>query len=159
MVPKQNGLADAQQSAGIVTVVLVSPFEEDHTCIKGMLGEAKCQIHWVQTRQEALRALRNMRAAVVISECNLPEGSWKDVLYQLQPLADPPLLIVTSHHADNYLWAEVLNLGGYDVLLKPFHGREVTRVVTLACQRWKNRLEQAKMSDTSNSLTRAVQAS
>jgi DNA-binding response OmpR family regulator len=47
-----------------------------------------------------------------------------------------PLLLVTSRHADENLWAEVLNLGGYDVLLKPFDGAEVTRVVAMARRQW-----------------------
>ena len=159
MAPKQNGFADDQPWAGAVTVVLISPFEEDHICLKRMLAEADCKIHWVQNHQQALSVLRENRAAVVISECNLPEGSWKDVFSQLQPLANPPLLIVTSQHADDHLWAEVLNLGGYDVLLKPFHGAEVTRVVSLACQYWKNRLERAKASTTNNAFRTAGQAS
>ena len=75
----------------------------------------------------------------MICECNLGAGSWKDALDAIRNLASPPLLIVTSVHADEYLWAEALNLGAYDVLAKPFSPAEVTRVVDLACQRWANR--------------------
>jgi DNA-binding response OmpR family regulator len=32
-------------------------------------------------------------------------------------------------------WAEVLNLGGYAVLAKPFDIKEVYRVVGFACER------------------------
>ena len=41
-------------------------------------------------------------------------------------------MIVTSRLADDRLWAEVLNLGGYDVLAKPFDASEVARVVGTA---------------------------
>jgi DNA-binding response OmpR family regulator len=34
--------------------------------------------------------------------------------------------------ADEYLWAEVLNLGGYDLLAKPFRDPEVKRVLAAA---------------------------
>jgi DNA-binding response OmpR family regulator len=44
--------------------------------------------------------------------------------------AEAPLLVVTSRLADAYLWSEVLNLGAYDVLAKPFNAREVTHVLT-----------------------------
>ncbi len=37
----------------------------------------------------------------------------------------PPALIVTSPAAGPRLWAEVLNLGGYDVLAQPFSTEEV----------------------------------
>jgi len=38
-------------------------------------------------------------------------------------------LIVTSRVADARLWAEVLNLGGFDVIAKPFHAPEVLHVL------------------------------
>jgi DNA-binding response OmpR family regulator len=41
-------------------------------------------------------------------------------------------LIVTSRTADEHLWAEVLNIGGYDVLPQPFNRDEVERVVAAA---------------------------
>jgi hypothetical protein len=44
----------------------------------------------------------------------------------------PPLLVVTSRIADDRLWSEVLNLGGYNVLAKPLNMKEVFHVVGLA---------------------------
>jgi FixJ family two-component response regulator len=46
---------------------------------------------------------------------------------------------VCSHLADEYLWAEVLNLGGCDVLAKPFEDHEVLRAAYMAWQSWKRR--------------------
>jgi hypothetical protein len=40
----------------------------------------------------------------------------------------PPSLIVFSCLADEFLWAEVLNLGGFDVRMTPFEPEEVLRV-------------------------------
>jgi hypothetical protein len=42
---------------------------------------------------------------------------------------------VSSRVADDRLWAEVLNLGGYDLLTNPFAPAEVSRVVDLAANR------------------------
>ena len=132
------------------TIVLVSPFEEDHFSLGRFLISTGFRVHRVRSRQEALAVIRNNRVAVVISERDLPEGDWKDVLQELTPLVDAPFLIVTSRHADNRLWAEVLNLGGHDVLPKPFHAGEVTRVVGLAYQRWAGRQEQTPAKLSSN---------
>ncbi len=134
------------QGPDTATLVLVSPLEEDHLSLGRFLISTGFRVHRARTRQEALAALRNRRVAVVISERELPEGGWKDVLQDLTPLADPPFLIVTSRYADDHLWAEVLNLGGHDVLPKPFHAGEVTRVVSLAYERWAGRQkERAKL--------------
>jgi len=50
----------------------------------------------------------------------------------LRDLPDPPQLVVTSRTADDYLWSEVLNCGGYDVLPRPLNRDEVERVVAAA---------------------------
>ena len=44
----------------------------------------------------------------------------------------PPALIVTSRLADERLWAEVLNLGAFDLLSKPFDFDEATRIIPVA---------------------------
>ena len=62
----------------------------------------------------------------------LEDGTWKSVLGHIRGEAHPPLLVVTSRVADEHLWAEVLNLGGYDVLAKPFIAEEVRHVCTTA---------------------------
>jgi DNA-binding response OmpR family regulator len=59
----------------------------------------------------------------------------------LSKLPDSPVLIVSSRTADERLWAEVLNLGAYDVLVKPFDPTEVSRVVGLAWLNWKHAFE------------------
>jgi len=45
----------------------------------------------------------------------------------------PPKLIVTWRLADERLWAEVLNLGGFDVLGQPLYAREVLHSINSAC--------------------------
>ncbi len=72
-------------------------------------------------------------------EQQLPDGDWKDLLEQTLETPNPPSLIVTSRLADDHLWSEVLNLGGYDVLNRPFRESEVFRDVGLAFLHWKNR--------------------
>jgi hypothetical protein len=49
-----------------------------------------------------------------------------------------PLLVVTSRLADEYLWVEVLNLDGHDVLAKPFRAAEAQRVLESGWRIWAN---------------------
>ena len=92
----------------------------------GMLTAGNCVVRTVNGFREACGHLSNAGNPVVICEKSLPDGEWKDLL------GKTPRLIVTSHAADEALWAEVLNLGGYDVLAQPFDEQEVRRVVTMA---------------------------
>jgi hypothetical protein len=42
------------------------------------------------------------------------------------------------------MWAEVLNLGGYDVLPEPFDGSEVIRILSLAWLHWRDKYRCAR---------------
>jgi DNA-binding response OmpR family regulator len=87
---------------------------------------------------EAVRAALSANAVgVVLCDSGLKEGCWKLLLNTLEELPRPPLLIVASRNADDALWSEVLNLGGYDVLPQPYESREVVRVLSHAWLHWK----------------------
>jgi len=66
---------------------------------------------------------------VITCEANLADGSWQDLLEYASVQTGSTLLIVTSRLADAALWAEVLNLGGYDVLPQPFDERGLMRIL------------------------------
>ncbi len=121
-----------------VAVLAVSPHNSDHECLCGIFNHSNWRIASARTCHEAVRFLQSNRMAVIVCECHLPDGSWKNLLESLALLPYPPLMVVTSDHADDKLWAEVLNLGAYDVLSKPFDRSEVTRIISLAWLHWKD---------------------
>jgi DNA-binding response OmpR family regulator len=86
--------------------------------------------------ETALPELRKGAVPMVLCDGDAESPLWQDLLEQLRRLPDPPFLIVTSRLADDRLWSEALNLGAYDVLAKPFEEVEVSRVLTMAWQRW-----------------------
>jgi DNA-binding NtrC family response regulator len=90
-------------------------------------------IHFALSVPQVMRLLRSMHMAVVM--CDVPE--WRELLGGVTELATPPLVIVTSSHADDRLCAEALNLGAYDVLAKPFDPAEVRRTVSIAVLHWE----------------------
>jgi DNA-binding response OmpR family regulator len=122
-------------------LLLISPFDEDHRDFREILRHSDWVQNDVRTKVEALEFLRDNLVPVAVCESELPDGSWKDVLYQLSLLEHPPALVVTSRLADDALWSEVLNLGGYDVLAKPLDIDEVIHVVSQAWLLWNSRME------------------
>ena len=93
--------------------------------------------HGSQGCRQALQLLSSKTVGVLICAQDLPDGHWEDLLLAGGGLTVPPSVIVCSRAADECLWAEVLNLGGYDVLIKPFDRQEVLRVTSSAWQCWK----------------------
>jgi DNA-binding response OmpR family regulator len=107
----------------------ISPFEADRRLLTNLLNRSGSRALGVSSRQEALPFLREGSVPVVICDSELPDGTWQELLNDLALLEHPPLMIVTSRLADDALWAEVLNLGGFDLLMRPFDAGEVIRVV------------------------------
>lgn len=82
--------------------------------------------------RETLAAARDNRLDVVICDEELTDGCWKDLLAGFAHFPCPPSLIVISERLDSSLWAEVLNLGGFDVLLRPLKENEIAGVLHMA---------------------------
>jgi DNA-binding response OmpR family regulator len=115
----------------------VSPYNEDHACLRTIFSHSNWKVYQAQDCREAISFLQENRTAVLVCERDLPDGDWKKLLENLLTYSAPPLLVVTSKNADDSLWAEVLNLGAYDVLSKPFDKAEVMRIISLAWLHWK----------------------
>ena len=146
------------QPERVVSVLAISPYDDNHIFLSSIFGHSKWHIQGVRSWHEGLAYLAKNPTPVVVCERDLPDCSWKDVLGELAALPGQPLLVVASRLADDNLWAEVLNLGGYDVLMKPFDRTEVFRVISLAWLSWKNRLERIRRGAGAASPTFALAA-
>jgi DNA-binding NtrC family response regulator len=120
-----------------VDVVLISPLDADNASLRRILQTVQATLHRFLTCEDALSFLRARAVGVVIANVEMADGCWRDLLDPLALLKAPPRLIVSSRLADERLWAEVLNLGGYDVLLTPFETDEALRVCAAAWRSWK----------------------
>lgn len=114
------------------SILLVSPDDQDRSSLKSILSNGDWQIVQSNTVRQATTALNTVKPALVVCERELEDGGWREVLDLCLQRAEHPAVLVTSRLADESLWAEVLNVGGFDVLLKPFEENEVTRVVGMA---------------------------
>lgn len=127
-----NGMQDAQKFSRAVSILGVALSEEDWACIRRTSILRKARGVSASDCDEARDQLADRPTDIVISNAELPDGTWRDMLALSRSLPDPPSVIVASRLADERLWAEVLNLGGYDLVAKPLEGRELLRIVMAA---------------------------
>lgn len=110
-------------------ILLISQYREDGDFLREVLTKFACPLETTDSWQKAKTVIQYHVLSVVLTESELPDGTWRDVLSSLNQVPHPPLLIVVSRLADERLWADVLNRCGFDVLAKPFARDEVTRVI------------------------------
>jgi DNA-binding response OmpR family regulator len=116
------------------TVLVACPGEPLE--LRQILAEIGCTVHEAGNCRQVLLFLCRDRVPAIVAEAVFPDGNWRDILSYIAPLPCPPRLIVTSRIVESGLWAEVLNMGGYDVLAQPFTREEVRRVVYAAQRSW-----------------------
>lgn len=120
-----------------VRVLAISRFPQDHLALQRIVRHSKWVLRTTSTYAEALEIICEDPMPVVITECDLPPYSWKDILKKLATMTNPSRLIVASDNADAELWGEVLKLGAYDVLAKPFNSAKLFASVSSAWRAWK----------------------
>jgi DNA-binding response OmpR family regulator len=132
LTPQEFQPTDGRARAGAADVVLfISAATEDHAALKRILQPMSWEVLEAECCDAGLQLLSRAPVTAVIADDILPDGDWRRVLTHTLSRPLPPKLIVASRLADEGLWAEVLNLGAYDLLAKPFDADEVRRVVSL----------------------------
>jgi DNA-binding response OmpR family regulator len=115
-----------------VIALFVGEYNENRLLIHQDFHEAGWRLYEARDWKKAQEHLNQDPVHVVVTRSQCPGWDWKKVLKNLARRAQPPQLIVTSHTADEQLWSEVLNCGGYDLLPEPFHRDELERVIAAA---------------------------
>ena len=134
----------APRSSTRVTVLFVSPVDEDWECLLRIFQQTNWTLYRAKDYKEAFEMLRSLPIAVLVTEEQLPGGhTWLDMLTLNSPTG-PTRIIVTTPFQNDVLWGQVLNLGGYDVLMKPFDSAEVIRVISLAWLSWRDQQREAE---------------
>jgi DNA-binding NtrC family response regulator len=119
---------------GSIPVLAMVP-DEDHAKLKDVFGKG-FKLGFARTLEEMRAKLAGNLVPVVLYEEGFADIGWKKVLEATQSGHSPPHLVVVHKYADARFWVEVLNLGGYDVLNKPYEIGELLRVITYAAKQW-----------------------
>lgn len=116
----------------LVSALLVGSYEKDRPVVHDVFRSRNWRLFEARDRRRGLECLEKNPVHVVVAESQIPDWDWQRILADLHRLTPAPQLVVTSRTADDYLWAEVLNVGGYDVLAQPLDHDEVERVIASA---------------------------
>lgn len=121
-----------------IQALLIGEFDDDRPLVRELLHSIGWRFYEAHGRRRATVGLQQYPIRLVVAEAGFAPWPWQELLDYLRLLPHPAQLIVTSRTADEALWADVLNRGGFDVLPRPFDREELRRVVLSACRRFDN---------------------
>ena len=96
---------------------------------------------------------------VVLTDAALPDGDWQAVLELVAQRRANVQVVVCSRLGDHTLLIDVLEQGAYDVLIEPYQGEEIRRVLEAAAARsHTSSLLLARMTSYKTKAARAASA-
>ena len=116
-------------------VLFVTPHCEDADRLSQILGPLPVELDHVADLEHARRKLRQEPYPVILTDADLPDGGWSDVLDLAQRVSPWSRVIVTNRFADARLWIDALGRGVFDLLAQPFYASEVRRILANASGR------------------------
>lgn len=117
-------------------ILCISGHPDDARRLSEMLHALPLVLDQVGSVRQARAQLRQQEYDAVLTEAVLSDGKWLDVLHLVRESPREMAVIVTDAQADTRLWAEVLNLGAFDLLAQPYNEPEVRRILSNACSRF-----------------------
>jgi len=116
-------------------VLFVSPSVEDARTLAPMLEAVGIPFSHAADLTQAKKLLEFKLFGAVLTEASLPDGTWEDVVEVVGRIRRGVAVVVTDLLADARFWVDVLDVGAYDLLAKPFCCGEVQRVLANAVDR------------------------
>jgi DNA-binding NtrC family response regulator len=95
-------------------------------------------VHIADTLREASIAANRLHAPVILCDRDSPGTEWRASVQDLAALPHAARVILISKVLDDYLWNEVAQMGGHDVLSKPLQEDDVVRAIKLAWSYWNS---------------------
>ncbi len=129
---KSLGLESSEQA---VSVLVAAPESAELAKLRSLFVRLGWTLLEARNCRETVRLLCHARVPVILCDQSFADGNWKDLLSHVAPMLDAPAIVVMLGENDALAWAEVLEMGGYDVLMKPLQDTEVVHVVECASRR------------------------
>jgi DNA-binding NtrC family response regulator len=137
-------------------ILFISSNRVNWNTLSGMLRPVSIRLDPVPDLRQARDRISSQNYPVILTETRLSDGTWNDVLSLTRELGLPSVVIVTDRLADDLLWAEVLNLGAYDLLVQPFDAGEVQRILLNACSQAPQKPVQSHTASTKRNAQAAL---
>ena len=101
-------------------VLLASAQAGDRQALESMFEDSKWILHGVPTYSEALDHLTRRGAPIVLCDRDLNGPAWQLAVRTLSKVRPEVCVILISNVWDEYLWKELTENGGFDIVTRPF---------------------------------------
>jgi DNA-binding NtrC family response regulator len=137
--------SDSRRSArtsgsGSVTVLAVSVPDTEYFRVEQVASSAGWESKFARTCEEAERLLEHRQFSVILLDRDLADIDWRTAIERLKKSAPTSCILLISGINDEYLWREVIQRGGFDIISKPLSQDQLQAQIDHAWFFWKSDL-------------------
>jgi DNA-binding NtrC family response regulator len=115
-----------------IKLVAITQNPDESKALREIADGYGWKVSIVDSSGAAIVLLKEQPTPLVICDRDLTGEDWRDVLAKIAALPQAICVLLASRVADQYLWNQVIQHHGYDLVVKPFQPEELRRAVTFA---------------------------
>ena len=131
-IPSRGAPVCRGQATALMPVLLASERDDDYQRLQALLQDTKWSVERALSWGEVSSFCGRVVSPVVLVDRHFQGSNWRSTVSSLLNPAASRCLILLSDVSDSYLWNELVQHGGFDVLARPFERSEVLRTLAFA---------------------------
>ena len=121
-----------------ISVLAVGIGGRERQTLEELASEANLELVFAETWKDSMTLLRHTPSVIVLCDRDVPDASWRTAIEDLARVAPKSCVVLVSAVNDEYLWQEVVQHGGFDVVTKPFQSDQIRRRIDHAWLFWNS---------------------
>ncbi len=130
--PRLEAAGHISSSGEPVTLVAITQSPDDYAALRQIAADNGWKLSIVASSAEAIALLKVQPTPLVICDREISGEDWREALARIAGLPQAVCVLLASRVVDEYLWHQVIENHGYDVVAKPFQAEALRRAVTFA---------------------------
>ena len=115
-----------------LTILAVSVFLNDRLVLEQIGKREGWKLRFTNSARDAFRLVMENHFDVVLCDRNQYGYPWREVVERLAENSPRSRILLVSPANDDYLWRDVVQQGGYDVLTRPLREQDALYAIAAA---------------------------
>lgn len=113
-------------------ILALSVSLDDRFLLERLGKQHEWEVQFTHSPRDAFSLVSRSHFEVILCDRNQYGYPWREVIDRLAEVSPRSFILLVSPMSDDYLWQEVLQRGGYDVLACPLREKAVLQVIDAA---------------------------
>jgi FixJ family two-component response regulator len=115
-----------------ISVLIFTARPEDEVELKELLEDTPWELQALPLGEDAAAALKTAAVPIMLFDRDAADCTWREKMTGLAKSRRNACVILLSNVSDQYLWEEVVQHGGFDLLARPFRKEQLLSMLLFA---------------------------